>query len=86
MKNGNNINEHKQNCSNASIKNITKINNFSKVQQMSKQGVALSYSNKSLLNSFRKAIKTKKKYKTSKNSRMFISFYFKHSGTIIHQW
>ena len=74
MKNGNNINKHKQNYSNSSIKNLTKVNNFSKAQQMSKQGVVLSSSNKSLLNSFRKAIETKKQYKTSKNSRMFISF------------
>jgi hypothetical protein len=67
-----------------------KINNsLSKAQFLYKQGVVLSYSNKILLGSFSKAIKAienkKKKYKTSKNSRMFISFYFKHSGKRLNQ-
>lgn len=66
------LNNPRQNDSNSPIKNLAKINKFSKVHQSSKQGVSLSNSNKSLLNSFRKAIKTKKKYKTSKNSRMYI--------------
>ena len=86
MKNEIIINKHKQCCSNSYIKNITKINNnFSKAHQLYKQGIMLSYSNKSLLASFRKAIENKKKYNRSKNSRMFISFYLKHSGKRINR-
>ena len=57
------LNNPRQNDSNSPIKNLAKINKFSKVNQSSKQGISLSNSNKSLLNSFRK---------TSKNSRMYI--------------
>lgn len=63
-------NKLKQRHSNSPIKKVTKINIFPKPQLTSKQGISFSNSNTSILNSFRKAIKNKKKNKTTKNSRM----------------
>ena len=63
-------NKLKQKYSNSPLKKVTKINNFPKPQQTSKQGISFSNSNTNILNSFRKAIKCKKKNKTNKNSRM----------------
>lgn len=63
-------NKLKQRHSNSPLKKVTKINNFPKPQQTSKQGISFSNSNTNILNSFRKAIKCKKKNKTNKNSRM----------------
>ena len=60
-------------------------NNLSKAQYLYKQEVVLFYSKKILLGSFRKTIENKKKYKTSKNLLMFISFYLKHSGKRLNQ-